>query len=118
MTLQYLGLLGRPRGCTSIAREWHVATERARQITQQGLRVFLRPTGTIDDLPLAPRVKQALRNLPAPFRPIVTLEEFRTTIPSMTDIELLKYPRIGPETVAELRRVWESYAKQAEESDA
>jgi hypothetical protein len=95
-----------------------VATERARLITQQGLRVFLRRTGTIDDLPLAPRVKQALRNLPVPFRPIVTLEEFRTTIPSMTDIELLKYPRIGPETVAELRRVWESYAKQAEESGA
>ena len=109
MTLQYLGLFGHPQRLRSLATEWHVTRERARLITIQGRWLFLRQTGTIDDLPLSPRAKTILRDPPAPFSPIVTLEQFRTTLPHVADSELLKCPGIGQKTVTEIRKVWASY---------
>jgi len=109
MALQYLGLLGHPQEVTSLATEWGVTRERARVITQRAHQRFLRQTGTIDDLPLSPRAKNILRDPRAPFSPIVTLEQFRMTLPHIADSELLKHAKIGRRTVAEIRRVWTSY---------
>ena len=109
MALQYLGLLGHPHELTSLATEWDMTRQGARVITERALRLFLRQTGTIDDLPLSPRAKNILRDPRAPFSPIVTLEQFRTTLPRIADSELLKRAKIGRKTVAECRRVWASY---------
>jgi hypothetical protein len=112
MALQYLGLFGHPQDLRSLAAEWHMNKERARVITHRGRQLFLQQTGTIDDLPLSPQAKRGLKDPAAPFNPIVTLEQFRTRLPSIADTELLKCPKIGPKTVAEIRRIWTSYAAQ------
>jgi len=117
MALQNLGLLGRPQGWTSLGREWRVSSERARQIVRYGHRLFLRQTGTIDDLPLTPRAKRVLKNPglsqgAAPFTPIITVEQFRTALPHIKNSTLLKYPKLGRSAVAEIRRVWRSYTGQ------
>ncbi len=113
MALQYLGLFGHLQELAALATEWHVNKERARVITHEGRRLFLQQTGTIDDLPLSPHAKRGLRDPAAPFDPIVTLEQFRTRLPRIADTELLKCPKIGRKTVAEIRRILKSYAAQA-----
>ncbi len=110
MALQYLGLFGHPQGLASLATEWHMNKERARVIMHRGRQLFLQQTGTIDDLPLSPQAKRGLKDPAAPFNPIVTLEQFRTRLPCIADTELLKCPKIGRKTVAEIRRIWTSYA--------
>jgi len=71
--------------------------------------LFLPQTGTIDDLPLNRRAKNVLRNPPEPFSAIVTLEQFRTTLPRIADSELLRRPHVGRKTATEIRRVWTLY---------
>ena len=110
MALQYLGLFGEPQDLRSLATEWHMNRERARVTAHRGRQLFLQQTGTIDDLPLSPQAKRGLKDPAALFNPIVTLEHFRTRLPSIADTELLKCPKIGPKTVAEIRRIWTSYA--------
>ena len=102
MALQYLGLFGHPQGLASLATEWQVSRDRARVITRDGRRLFLQQTGTIDDLPLSRLAKRGLKTAGL-FDPIVTLEQFRTRLPCIEDAELLKCPKIGPATVAEIR---------------
>jgi hypothetical protein len=113
MVWQYLGLFGHPQELASLATEWDVSSDRARLIVHRGRRLFLQQTGTIDDLPLSPHAKRGLRDRAAPFDPIVTLDQFRTILPRISDAELLRSPKIGPKTVAEIRRIWTSYAAQA-----
>jgi hypothetical protein len=110
MALQYLGLFGHPQDLRFLAAEWHVNKQRASAIAHRGRQLLLQQTGTIDDLPLSPQAKRGLKDPSAPFDPIVTLEQFRARLPSIADAELLKCRNIGPTTVAEIRRIWTSYA--------
>jgi hypothetical protein len=106
MALQYLGLFGGPHTLSALATEWDVSHEAVGRITARGKRLLRQQAGSIDDLPLSSRVKKILRDPPAPFSPIDTLEEFHTMIARITDAELMTWPRIGRKTVAELRTVW------------
>jgi hypothetical protein len=106
MALQYLGLFGGPHTLSALATEWEVSHEAVGRITARGKRLLRQQAGSIDDLPLSSRVKKILRDPPAPFSRMVTLEEFHTVIAHITDAELMTWPGIGRKTVAQLRTIW------------